>query len=125
FLERKLKTRDLVSKRRSMVGVEELNLLDESDPDENWEGYWFHRRLLARGLKRVCQISYRRTARVAEVETGPIRMTLDQDLRALATGGLAFDHTRKGTLISEQGHILELKFRYGMPAVFKQLVEEF
>ena len=73
----------------------------------------------------MCQISYLRTARVGETAAGPIRMTLDQDLRALATGGLAFDHARQGTLISEQGHILELKYRYAMPAVFKQLVDEF
>ena len=125
FLERKLKTRNLVSKRRTVVGVDELNRLEDADPDERWEGYWFHRRLLARELKRVCQISYLRTARVASTNAGTIRLTLDQDLRAIATDGLVFDHDRRGTLLSEQNHILELKYRYAQPAVFQELVEEF
>jgi hypothetical protein len=32
----------------------------------------------------MIQISYRRTARIAETEMGTIRLTVDDDLRALA-----------------------------------------
>src|SRR6266568_1574161 len=64
YLERKLKTRGLLSKRRSVVKLDDLNRLGESAPDRGWAGYWYHRRLRARRLNPVCQISYRRTARV-------------------------------------------------------------
>src|SRR5262245_38313366 len=62
FLERKLKTRDLVSKRRSVIGVDDLRRLEQV-PRHGWAGHWFHRRIEARLLRPVCQISYLRTAR--------------------------------------------------------------
>src|SRR5207245_1606398 len=51
FLERKLKTRGLLTKRRSIVKPDELEHLASDDPERGWAGYWFHRRLLARGLE--------------------------------------------------------------------------
>lgn len=124
FLERKLKTRGLLTKRRSIVKLEELERLSGDDAERDWPGYWFHRRLAARELKPVCQISYRRTARVAMTQYGPIRLTLDENLRALRAEDLKFSD-RGGTLILTDRIILELKFRYAMPAPFKYLVEEF
>src|SRR5204863_5274097 len=62
FLERKLKKQDLVSKRRSQIAMRELSRLDETEPAGGWAGYWFHRRVLARNLRLICQIAYRRTA---------------------------------------------------------------
>jgi hypothetical protein len=162
FLERKLKTRGLLTKRRSIVKLEELERLSALEATKDWAGYWFHRRLLARGLSPVCQISYRRTARVAMTPNGPIRLTLDDNLRALPAAGMWFSDNEfvplmehlagdpgmgrsADSLVREFpaagmcGHgcprsemplmndqiILELKFRYGMPALFKYLVEEF
>lgn len=124
FLERKLKTRGLLTKRRSMVKLEELERLAESEVDRDWAGYWFHRRRLARGLNPVCQISYCRTARVAMTTYGPIRLTLDENLRALPAAGMWFSEREAAPVMDDQV-ILELKFRYGMPALFKYLVEEF
>src|SRR5436309_7902429 len=48
FLERKLKTRGLVSKRRTIVGLDELQRLNDPQPDRDWTGYWYQQRLLAR-----------------------------------------------------------------------------
>jgi len=124
FLERKLKTRGLLAKRRSIVKLDQLERLSEPEARKAWAGYWFHRRLLARGLNAVCQISYRRTARVAMTPYGPIRLTLDDDLRALLAAGVWFSEQTATPLMNDQ-IILELKFRYGMPALFKYLVEEF
>src|SRR5438309_574820 len=50
FFERKLKTRDLVSKRRSIVDARELPRLAGPDTKKDWAGHWFHRRILARDL---------------------------------------------------------------------------
>jgi len=124
FLERKLKTGGLLAKRRSIITLEELEQLDGDEPERSWPGFWFHRRFLARSLRPVCQISYERTARVAMTRYGPIRLTLDENLRAVPTGGLDFGKD-EGTLLSEDRIILELKFRYEMPVLFKYLAEEF
>jgi hypothetical protein len=125
FLERKLRTRKMLSKRRSIVGIDELERLSDGEPEASWAGYWFHRRLLARGLRPACQISYDRTARVSMTSCGPIRLTVDRNLRALPLDTLAFDDAGIRTPLSQEHHILELKFIRDMPAVFKNLVEEF
>jgi len=125
FLERKLKTRGLLSKRRWVVRVDELKRLGDSQPDRGWAGFWYHQRLLARRLDAVCQITYRRTARVAMTGYGPIRLTLDDDIRALGANGLAFDGDAAGLRLSEEQIIIELKYRCEMPVLFKLLVEEF
>lgn len=124
FLERKLKTRGLLTKRRSIIKLDELERLAAEDPERGWPGFWFHRRFLARRLEPVCQISYHRAARVAMTGHGPIRLTLDENLRALPVTGLGFGED-EGRLLSEDRVILELKFRYAMPVLFKYLAEEF
>ena len=96
----------------------------ESEPDREWPGYWYHRRLQARAIRPVCQIEYQRTARVAMTSQGPIRFTLDDEVRAVPVTGLSFSE-ENGTLLLENQVILELKFRTSMPALFKQLAGEF
>ncbi len=124
FLERKLKTRGLVSKRRSAVLINDLPALTAPQIQRLWQGYWFHRRLLARKLSPVCQIRYDRMARVAMTQYGPIRMTIDDNLRAVPISGITFT-PEQGELLLADHVILELKFRLEMPLLFKQLVEQF
>src|SRR5438034_9257737 len=57
FLERKLKTRGLLTKRRSIVELEELGRLGDGEPDPDWAGHWYHQRLLARRLKQIGRAS--------------------------------------------------------------------
>lgn len=126
FLERKLKTRGLVSKRRASVDVEELARLQAVEADSGWAGFWYHQRLLARQLRPICQIAYHRVARVATTQCGPIRLTVDRSIQSVP-----LDHvvkfTEDGTKVnlSTDQVIVELKFRVGMPALFKELVEKF
>lgn len=124
FLERKLKTRGQLSKRRSTISLGTLERLNAEVPERGWAGHWFHRRLSARRLGAICQISYWRTARVALTNYGPMRLTLDYDLRAQPAAGLWFSEA-EGRLILPDHVILELKFRAEMPLCFKQLVERF
>jgi hypothetical protein len=124
FLERKLKTRGLLTKRRSIVGLDALERLSCADAERDWPGFWFHRRILARRLGAVCQIAYDRTARVTMGQHGPVRLTLDQNLQAMPAPGLWFNHAA-GIPLSEDRIILELKFCCDMPVLFKNLVEEF
>jgi hypothetical protein len=125
FLERKLKTRGLVTKRRAAVEIEELARLAQEEPDLGWPGFWFHQRLLARRLRPICQIGYRRTARVSMTAYGPIRLTFDYDVQTVPAPKLTFGDHLAGTRVSEDQVIVEMKFRVDMPASFKELVERF
>jgi len=125
FLERKLKTRGFLTKRRTIVKLGELERLSEPGSGRDWAGHWFHQRLLARQLRPVCQITYRRTARVAMTNHGPIRLTMDERICARPATGLAFNDAGESTALSESRIILELKYRVEMPALFRPMVESF
>jgi VTC domain len=127
FLERKLRTSRRLVKRRTAVSIDSLEWLDwtgDSEPRADWEGRWFARRLAARRLRAVCQVSYRRTARVVTTSLGEARLTCDDQVRARAVRDLAFGDG-PGLPVLEGHTILEMKFRGGMPAAFRELVERF
>jgi len=124
FLERKLKARGMLTKRRSQAGLDALAALDRPEAGHGWVGRWFHRRLLARALGPVCQIAYDRTARVAMTKSGPIRLTLDRQLQARRATELRFCDA-PGVPLVPQYTILELKYLHQTPALFKYLIEEF
>jgi hypothetical protein len=125
FLERKLKTHNLVCKRRTKVKIRELDRLLNGGRDPAWDGDWFHRRLAARELRPVCQVTYLRTARVSMTEGGPIRLTLDRAIRTAAIDGPRFQAVEDSMPLAGEPLILELKFRAPFPEQFRELVEEF
>jgi hypothetical protein len=124
FLERKLRKPGLLSKRRTVVALDALPCLDRHRTDPGWDGDWFHRRLLLRQQKPVCQISYARVARAALTLDGPARLTLDADVR-VATAREPRFAPDAGSLVLPRRMILELKYGDHLPAIFKRLVEEF
>jgi hypothetical protein len=124
FLERKLRKPRVLLKRRTEVRIDELNRLGESTGEVAWAGDWFDRRLDARGLRPVCQLSYRRMARGAITSTGPARLTLDGCIHALPVSHVGFS-SASGTIVLPDFLILELKYGACVPAVFKRLVDEF
>ena len=124
FLERKLTKPGLVTKRRTRVAHDDLGRLAHAERDRQWRGDWFLRRLRLRELRPVCQVSYQRTARVASTDRGPIRLTLDEQVRAVPLDGLAFAN-EPGTPVVGERLILELKYAIEMPVAFKDLVETF
>ncbi len=125
FLERKLKTNGRVSKRRTPASLEDLNVLSEAYPERAWGGFWYHRRLLARQLRPVCQIHYRRAAWMAPNLHEPFRLTLDEGIGALATAQAAFDDTSTGLALLSDKVVVEIKFRQEPPALGKLLLQEF
>ena len=124
FLERKLRKADRVRKRRTRVRIDEMGQLNGIRNVAGWPGTWFHRRLSVRGLGPVCQVAYRRTARVTTTEVGTIRVTADRDIRVWPTRELGFVDG-PGSLIGESKVLVELKFPVTMPALFEQLIEDF
>jgi hypothetical protein len=123
FLERKLRKPGMLSKRRTVVALGTLPCLDRHGADPGWDGHWFHRRLLLRQQRPVCQISYSRIARARPTLEGPARLTLDDDLRATTAREPEFA-PEAGHLVLPRRMILELKYGHHMPAIFKRLVEE-
>jgi hypothetical protein len=127
FLERKLRKPGLLVKRRTIVGLDTLDRLVAHEPDREWPGDWFHRRLLLRRINPVCLVSYSRMARTADTSDGPARLTLDDDVRVVGSVQLQPDPWKHapGLPVLERQVILELKYRHHLPATFKRLVEEF
>jgi len=123
FLERKLRRPGMLTKRRTPVPLQALSHLD-ADP-ASWSGRWFHRRLMLRKLRPVCEISYHRVARGIDTPSGPVRLTLDEQLAAYRIERPVFGEVADGRPFVEGQMILELKYRGPAPPVFKQLVEEF
>jgi hypothetical protein len=123
FLERKAKSGDRVSKRRTAVPEGELAHLAHPLSPADWPGHWFHRRLAARRLGPACRIVYQRTAYVGSSPEGPLRLTLDRRLRGLLTDdGWSLAAFEGGLPLLRGQVILELKFRAALPVVFKELV---
>jgi VTC domain-containing protein len=123
FLERKMRTKAMLAKRRTNMPLHDL-LRVECPIGERWSGSWFAERIAARNLGPVCQVSYSRTARVGMTNDGPIRLTLDEQLSALDAVGFAFRHERGRTVV-ERAIILEMKYRSTVPVIFRELVEAF
>jgi hypothetical protein len=124
FLERKLRQPTLLAKRRTVAPLVALERLDAAQPSPSWPGHWFHARLAARRLRPVCQVSYRRTARVALVGEDLVRLTLDDAISVQASSAIRF-RDEPGIPAIDARQILELKFRHYTPSLFKRLVEEF
>jgi hypothetical protein len=125
FLERKMRKGGRTSKRRSEVGVADLQRL--ADDREHWAGRWFARRLQHRDLLPVCQITYQRTARIAMSVAGspnPLRLTLDRPLHATAVGQIGFTEQIDIDLLPGKA-ILELKYPATSPELFESLIERF
>ena len=124
FLERKLRTRLRLTKRRTRIPLEAVPGLRLDDLDPAHPAHWFFRRVMLRRLRPVCVIRYARTARMAETPEGPVRMTLDASVMASPTT-LVTLNAGPGRPLVEGLMILELKYSGVFPHIFKDLVDEF
>jgi VTC domain-containing protein len=124
FLERKLRKPGILVKWRTIVSLDTIDRLADPEPDGDWPGEWFHRRLLLRQIRPVAELSYWRVARFARTADGPARLTLDEDLRAVPVTEPRFTGLDGQEVLPRQ-MILELKYRQHPPAIFKRLVETF
>lgn len=124
FLERKLRTRLRLSKRRTRIPMAAVGGLRLDAVDPAHPGYWFLRRVQLRRLRPVCVIRYARTARMAETPEGPLRMTLDAAVLASPASAVTLQAAPASPLV-EGRMILELKYSGVFPRLFKDLVDEF
>jgi len=124
FLERKLKTKGTVRKRRTPTEIPDLQQLT-GVVMPTWPGYWYQRRLLVRRLQPVCLISYVRHAFMTISEGSPIRLTLDEHIQASLASQFHFQNTSESIKLLEDKTILELKYAGEAPVLFKRLIDEF
>src|SRR5438045_1236674 len=75
-------------------------------------------------VQAMTQRSYNRMARLGTSDNGPVRFTLDTNLRALPMFDKAFIPGVGVPLLSDSV-ILEIKYRVEIPSVFRQLIEQF
>lgn len=123
FLERKLRTSDMLSKRRTVIGASGLHhLVSSTDPGEPYR--WFVDRIAARRLAPICQVSYRRHALVGMGPYGPMRLTFDDEIKAQPNVTTLFAPDG-GRQVAAAQVIMEMKFCAEIPTVLKRLVEEF
>jgi hypothetical protein len=125
YLERKTKTGQRVRKRRTSIPLGELAFLEGAVSTEDWEGHWFHRRILLKGLGPSCALSYDRTAFGKPAEEGTMRLTLDRHIFSLRTGSWEFPNPGKGLPALRNQAILELKYQTVLPTLFKEVLEVF
>jgi hypothetical protein len=124
YLERKRRWGDKVCKRRDSVPVEELVFFNGPDVSLDWAGLWFYRQLRFRELRPSCRVAYARTAFMGSSPTGPIRLTLDRDVRGVPAEGWDVAPVEGGKALLNGGVILELKFRTVVPQVFLELLAD-
>lgn len=124
FLERKLRTAMLLSKRRTAVPIADLARLEELSVDPSWVGHWFGQRIRARLLAPVSQVSYHRHARVGSAPYGPMRLTFDNDIAVQPCTHFGFDPPM-GSRVLGSSMIVEMKYCVEMPAIFNELVMKF
>lgn len=124
FFERKLKIRGRLAKRRTAVNSNDVIRLSAPPIAGDWSGQWFQQKINGRQLRPQCQIDYDRTARVLMTPAGPIRLTLDENIRARPTTEIEFRDTPAATPVTDRV-VLELKYRRDLPALFRELVENF
>jgi hypothetical protein len=122
FLERKKRVDDTVAKRRADISFEELPRLASADVDAAWGASWFHDRVNGCALRPACRLTYDRVAFVCASEEGPLRLTLDRNIRGAATDRWDLEPVEGGQRILEDAVICEFKFRQALPGLFRDLI---
>ncbi len=124
FLERKSKPDGKVKKHRTPVPTHDLAYLHSTEPPEEWSGRWFRKRLRKRGLHPVCFVSYKRTARLGEIDGQYVRFTMDREIRCTPTTELGVPGPLNGQAIPIDIVIAEIKFEHTLPTPFAEVVEQ-
>jgi hypothetical protein len=124
-LERKTRSGDRVRKRRSSIPDLELGTLAHDDSPPDWSGHWFHKRLRTRALLPSALVTYDRTALTGATPEGPVRLTIDRQIRGRVADVWQVATVDSGIPLLAGQPILELKFLDHMPQVFKALVAHF
>lgn len=125
FLERKSKPEGKVKKHRTAVQAEELTYLEATEPPSEWSGRWFHKRLRKRGLRPVCFISYKRLARLGQMEGQYVRFTLDREIYCTPASQLGIPGPLQEQATPINIVIAEIKFEHSLPTAFAEVISKY
>lgn len=125
FLEQKRKANGKVAKRRVQIAETEIERLRQIPCDTDWMGHWFHRRIARRQLQPSCLISYERQAFFGHNSEGPLRLTLDRNVRSQMADDWNVKPILEGPVMLPDQILLELKYRRQVPSLFKALMQDF
>ncbi len=90
----------------------------------DWPGEWFRAKVVQRGLRPTCCLTYERSAFVALGAAGPLRLTLDRRIRGAVANGWEVSPVVLGHEVLTGEVICEFKFRDAMPSLFKQVIAD-
>jgi hypothetical protein len=117
-LERKRRQGDKVRKRREVMPLDQLALLQSETLDDQVPFAWFLRSLRLRQLRPAARVAYQRTA-----FHGPgIRLTIDRQLRGERAAEWNLTPLEGGRPLLEGKAVLELKFAGLLPGLFRDLL---
>ena len=117
-LERKRRQGDKVRKRREVMPLDQLTLLQSETFDDQQPFAWFLRSLRLRQLRPAARVAYDRTA-----FHGPgIRLTIDRNLRGERAAEWNLLPLMEGRPLLEGKAVLELKFAGLLPGLFRDLL---
>lgn len=125
FLEQKRKSEGKVAKRRVQIAEDEIERLRDIPNGVDWAGLWFHRRIAKRQLEPSCLISYERQAFFGHNTDGPLRLTLDRNVRTKVAECWSVLPVPDAPALLPDHVLLELKYRKHLPALFKALMQDF
>lgn len=124
YLEQKQRRGNRVRKRRSRVALPLPLDFDRRRGSEDAPDAWFWSEISSRSLRPVCLSSCERRAWFAFGEFGPLRLTLDRQLRAMLISDWNMELTENLPPLLDRV-ICEFKFSESMPVLFRQAVQEF
>ena len=124
FVECKVRHGDATSKQRCNIPLEEVARLSSCEPGSGWAAEGFRSEIAKRGLLPICRISYFRSAWMCPSPAGPMRLTIDRQIRGVPSDNWELIPVDEGRQILEQQFVCELKFKETMPALFKSLLEQ-
>lgn len=126
FLERKTVRESRVRKRRTAVDVGELARLSGAGPaTAAWDGEWYLRQIVQRGLRPVCRIAYQRRAYFGCLEGYPARVTFDRAIAGALVAGWEFRGATQERGLLDGLVVCECKFAVALPAALKAVIQEF
>ena len=120
-LERKKRCGDRVSKKRSVLPLDRLPLVETADPEPEWDWGWFLRQIRQRELLPAARLGYARTAFMGD-GSGPMRLTIDRELAGEPVQGWGVGALTDPRPLLPGQAVLELKYADVLPAPFKQLL---
>ncbi|WP_345681780.1 VTC domain-containing protein [Novipirellula caenicola] len=123
FLEQQRREKQTSKLRRSIVPSSELKRLEMDEVDKTWEAAWFHKNILKHGLRRSLKVRFDRLAFDADSIEGPLRLTIDQNIRCQVFSDLVNPNQNPSTPIPM--HLVRMKYFVSLPAIFKSLIYEF